>query len=142
MTRKRAREERLRAQLSAAFPSVDPEDAAELEDILILMKRGMAGGKHMPPATSRLIQKAPERGETALLKAEAVLLKAKAKKRAAMEDRTIKAHNLKRQQDAGVRRQRILEIATRLNRRGADRGLSTKFFFNASGANIGASGER
>ena len=114
MTRKRAREERLRAQLSAAFPSVDSKDAAELEDILILMKRGMAGGQHMPPATWReIIQKAPEPAE----KAEIALLKAKAKKRAAMEDRTIKAHNQKMQHDAGVRRQRIWEIATRLDKK-------------------------
>src|SRR5262245_19874712 len=122
MTRKRAREERLRAQLSAAFPSVDPKDAAELKDILILMKRGMAGG-NMPPATWReIIQKAPEPGETALLKA-------KAKKRAAIEDRTIKAHNLKRQLDASVRRQRVQEIATRLSTKRRRQGPFDEAFF-------------
>src|SRR5262249_45690756 len=78
---------------------------------------------------SRLIQKAPERGETALLKAEAVLLKAKAKKRAAMEDRTIKAHNLKRQHNAGVRRQRIQEIATRLSTKRRRQGPFDEAFF-------------
>ena len=55
MSRKRtAEEEKLRAELLAASPN---EDAADIDEILILMKRGMDSGKDMPPSTSRLIQK-------------------------------------------------------------------------------------
>jgi hypothetical protein len=107
MSRKRtAEEEKLRAQLLAVSPN---EDAADIDEILILMKRATDSGKDMPPSTSRLIQKskAADAGSNA-----ARIYKAR--KREEVEDRTLKASNQKKRQEAIVRYRRYRAVAASL----------------------------
>lgn len=108
MTRKRTAEwQKLQAELSAAFPSTNSKAAADIDEILTLMKRGMAGGKNMPPSTSRLIQNAADVGSNA------ALLR-KGKKRKEIEENTIKLHNQKKQREASARYQTYRDIEARL----------------------------
>ena len=107
MSRKHtAEEERLRAELLAASPN---EDAADIDEILILMKRGMESGKDMPPSTSRLIHKS--KAAEAARNAARIY---KARKREEVEDRTLRASNQKKQQEVTVRYCRYRAVAQEL----------------------------
>jgi hypothetical protein len=81
-------------------------DAADIDENLILMKRGMVGSP-MPPGTARLIQKTLDAGSI-------VALKHKEMKRAALHAKTLGARNQKRQHDRLVLHQRIRDIAAKL----------------------------
>src|SRR5262249_7685006 len=83
---------------------------ADIDEILTLMKRGMAGGKDMPPSTSRLIQKekAADGGITTELKLKA--MKREASLKEGNRERQRAAHSVyKRIQDSA----RELEAAGR-----------------------------